>query len=280
MRAKLPTTDGFVERDGREAPLRGLRARPARRWCSCRPGASSTRVSTRRNCPISASASAASPSTRAATASRTGRPMRPPTRSTTASPTPSPSWTPRMPAGHPGRICRSAACTPACWLPIIPERVKAAILVGTVATIGPGYPYMTPRHFLTKRDRFEGWDKYNRDLLAVELSRLRRALHPQHLLRAAFHQADRGRHRVGRRNDGSRAGQDRGGTDDRAAVRRRRGHVSQDPLPPAADPRRQRPDPALWTRGGSWPRLPAPSSSPSQAAVTTRSAAIRRSATI
>jgi pimeloyl-ACP methyl ester carboxylesterase len=43
-----------------------------------------------------------------------------------------------------------------------PERVKAAILVGTVATIGPGYPYLTPRHFFTERDRFEGWDKYNR----------------------------------------------------------------------------------------------------------------------
>jgi pimeloyl-ACP methyl ester carboxylesterase/predicted glycosyltransferase len=43
-----------------------------------------------------------------------------------------------------------------------PERVKAAILVGTVATIGPGYPYLTPRHFLAERERFEGWDKYNR----------------------------------------------------------------------------------------------------------------------
>lgn len=43
-----------------------------------------------------------------------------------------------------------------------PERVKAAILVGTVATIGPGYPYLTPKHFTAARDRFEGWDKYNR----------------------------------------------------------------------------------------------------------------------
>ena len=30
-----------------------------------------------------------------------------------------------------------------------PERVKAAILVGTVATVGPGYPYMTPPHFVS-----------------------------------------------------------------------------------------------------------------------------------
>ena len=43
-----------------------------------------------------------------------------------------------------------------------PERVKAAVLVGTVATIGPGYPYLTPRHFLAEHERFEGWDKYNR----------------------------------------------------------------------------------------------------------------------
>jgi pimeloyl-ACP methyl ester carboxylesterase/predicted glycosyltransferase len=44
-----------------------------------------------------------------------------------------------------------------------PDRVKAAILVGTVATVGRGYPYMSPRHFLAQRDRFEGWDKYNRE---------------------------------------------------------------------------------------------------------------------
>ena len=28
-----------------------------------------------------------------------------------------------------------------------PERVKAAVLAGTSASIGPGYPYMTPQHF-------------------------------------------------------------------------------------------------------------------------------------
>jgi pimeloyl-ACP methyl ester carboxylesterase/predicted glycosyltransferase len=44
-----------------------------------------------------------------------------------------------------------------------PERVKAIILVGTAATIGPGYPYMTPQHFAQVRDRFEGWNKYNRE---------------------------------------------------------------------------------------------------------------------
>src|SRR5262245_31365816 len=44
-----------------------------------------------------------------------------------------------------------------------PDRVKAAILAGTAASIGPGYPYMTSRHFLTKRESFEGWNKYNRE---------------------------------------------------------------------------------------------------------------------
>jgi len=44
-----------------------------------------------------------------------------------------------------------------------PERVKAAILVGTSATVGTGYAYMTPQHFMTKHEGFEGWDKYNRD---------------------------------------------------------------------------------------------------------------------
>jgi predicted glycosyltransferase len=44
-----------------------------------------------------------------------------------------------------------------------PERVKAAILVGTVATVGPGYAYTAPKHFVARRERYEGWDKYNRD---------------------------------------------------------------------------------------------------------------------
>jgi pimeloyl-ACP methyl ester carboxylesterase/predicted glycosyltransferase len=43
-----------------------------------------------------------------------------------------------------------------------PERVKAAILAGTVATVGPEHPYMAQRNFLAQRERFEGWDKFNR----------------------------------------------------------------------------------------------------------------------
>ena len=44
-----------------------------------------------------------------------------------------------------------------------PHRVKAAVLVGTMAGIGPAYPYLEQPHFRAKRERFEGWDKYNRD---------------------------------------------------------------------------------------------------------------------
>src|SRR5690348_11354635 len=45
-----------------------------------------------------------------------------------------------------------------------PMRVKAAILAGTVTTIGPpSYPYLAPQHFLATRAQFEGWDKFNRD---------------------------------------------------------------------------------------------------------------------
>ena len=44
-----------------------------------------------------------------------------------------------------------------------PERVKAAVLVGTAGTLGPAYPYLQPQHFVTKRETFEGWEKYNRD---------------------------------------------------------------------------------------------------------------------
>jgi pimeloyl-ACP methyl ester carboxylesterase/predicted glycosyltransferase len=43
------------------------------------------------------------------------------------------------------------------------ERVKAAILVGTAAIIGPGYPYMTVDHFRVTRSDFEDWNKYNYD---------------------------------------------------------------------------------------------------------------------
>jgi pimeloyl-ACP methyl ester carboxylesterase/predicted glycosyltransferase len=43
-----------------------------------------------------------------------------------------------------------------------PERARAAVLFGTTATIGPGYPYMSPKHFMAEQPDDEGWNKYNR----------------------------------------------------------------------------------------------------------------------
>src|SRR5215203_672705 len=45
-----------------------------------------------------------------------------------------------------------------------PERVKAAILVGTVSSIGPAnYPYLANKHFDAKHERSDGWNKFNRE---------------------------------------------------------------------------------------------------------------------
>lgn len=44
-----------------------------------------------------------------------------------------------------------------------PERVKAVVLAGTSAVIGPTFPRMSPRHFNARHEQFEGWNKYNRE---------------------------------------------------------------------------------------------------------------------
>ncbi|MEZ5652981.1 MAG: alpha/beta fold hydrolase [Burkholderiaceae bacterium] len=44
-----------------------------------------------------------------------------------------------------------------------PARVRAAVLVGSAFTIGQGYPYMTPEHFVARHERFDDWNKYNRE---------------------------------------------------------------------------------------------------------------------
>ncbi len=44
-----------------------------------------------------------------------------------------------------------------------PERVRALILVGTAASIGPNNPNTTLQHFHEKTESTEGWDKYRRD---------------------------------------------------------------------------------------------------------------------
>jgi len=44
-----------------------------------------------------------------------------------------------------------------------PDRVGAAVLVASSASIGASYPYMTPQHFMTQQAQFDGWNKYNRE---------------------------------------------------------------------------------------------------------------------
>lgn len=44
-----------------------------------------------------------------------------------------------------------------------PQRVKAVILIGSNATVGPNYSYITPKHFTTQQSDFDGWNKYNRE---------------------------------------------------------------------------------------------------------------------
>ncbi|MCA0246558.1 MAG: alpha/beta fold hydrolase [Proteobacteria bacterium] len=44
-----------------------------------------------------------------------------------------------------------------------PERVKAAVLVGTSASIGPNHPDTTIENFLVRRESDDGWAKFNRD---------------------------------------------------------------------------------------------------------------------
>ena len=44
------------------------------------------------------------------------------------------------------------------------ERVKAAILVGTVASIGPpNFARLANKHFEAKQEQYEGWNKFNRE---------------------------------------------------------------------------------------------------------------------
>ncbi len=44
-----------------------------------------------------------------------------------------------------------------------PERIRAVVMAGATATIGNEHPYRTLEHFSTKRTQFEGWDKWNRE---------------------------------------------------------------------------------------------------------------------
>ena len=278
MRAKLPDQTGFVERDGVRLHYE-VYGRGRRPCCSSRRGASSIRGSTRRSCPTSAGASAASPTMGAATASPTG-PTDAEAYSLENSVADALAVMDATDAGEAILVGLSLGGLIACVLAAHhPERVKAAILAGTAALIGPAHPYMTPQHFQARQRAVRGLEQVQSRALAGRLSRLRRALRPQHLLRAALDQADRGRRRLGPRDRRAGAGEDGRGARDRAAVRCQRGDVPQDLLSAARYPWRQRPDPAACARqaGGRAERRRA--RRPSRAAATIRSAATRPSAT-
>ena len=115
-----------------------------------------------------------------------------------------------------------------------PERVKAAILVGTAATHRPELSLHDADAFpAAKRDSFEGWDKYNRAHWLADYPDF-----AEHFVRNIFsephstRQIEEGIAWAGD-TDGAGAGQDGRGARDRAAVRCQRGDVPQDPLPGA-----------------------------------------------
>ena len=120
---------------------------------------------------------------------------------------------------------------------------------------------MAPKHFLAKRERFEGWDKYNRDYWLANYPDF-----AEHFIRNICSEPHSTKQiedgiEWARRDHRPGAGQDRGGAGDR----RRTFDVGEAMYrkircPAADDPRRQRPDPALCARGRPWPSSPAPSS--------------------
>src|SRR5262249_57205702 len=60
-----------------------------------------------------------------------------------------------------------------------PKRVRAAVLAGTVASVGANYPYLSPKHFLAKHEKWEGWNKYNREHWLADHSGFPHHLVPQ-----------------------------------------------------------------------------------------------------
>ena len=92
-----------------------------------------------------------------------------------------------------------------------PERVAAAVLAGTAATIGPGYPYLSPKHFTAKREQFECRDKYNRDYWQVHYPDF-----AEHFVRNIFSDPHSTKQiedggGMGKRHHRSHSDQDRGG---------------------------------------------------------------------
>jgi pimeloyl-ACP methyl ester carboxylesterase len=132
-----------------------------------------------------------------------------------------------------------------------PERVRAAILAGTITTIGPPqYARFDAAHFTAKRDSYEGWDKFNGgywlknypDFAEFFIRNLCNEPHSTKQIEDGIG--------WGHRDQWTDIAQDGGSARHSARVRRQRSNAPQDPLSGAVHPRRQRPDPAPRTRGG------------------------------
>ena len=106
-----------------------------------------------------------------------------------------------------------------------PARVKGAVLVGTVGTVGPGYPYMAPKHFLAKREQYKGWDKFNRDYWLAQYPDF-----AEHFIRNVCSEP----HSTRQIEEGIEWANETTGL-----VQSKTGDVSPDPLPAAVDPRRR-----------------------------------------
>ena len=127
------------------------------------------------------------------------------------------------------------------------DRVKAAIIAGTAALIGPAHSYMMPQHFQARQQQFEGWNKYNRAHWLADYPDF-----AEHFVRSIFsepHSTKQIEDGIGWANEtnGSVLVKTVEGTFDRTVVRRERSDVPQDLGRSAArHPRRQRSDPAAW----------------------------------
>ena len=127
-RARYPDESGYVERDGVQAPLGGLRLGRADASSSCRPGRSSTRATGRCRSPTWRATAAWSPSTGAATAAPTARESRL-RRAASSPPTRSPSWTRPAPSARRSSSLSHGAQRALLLAAEHPERVDGAVFI-------------------------------------------------------------------------------------------------------------------------------------------------------
>ena len=176
-------------------------ARARRRCSSSRPGRSSTRASGSCRSPTSPATSASSRSTRAATGA--------PTAPTRRGYGPRDDGAGRARRARRGRhrttACSSRHCAPAAAALLLaadhPERVRGAVFMSPALPITPPLPERTGTDFDAVLPDVRGLGEVEPPLLGAGLPRLPRVLLRPLLRRAALDEADRGRDRLGARDD-------------------------------------------------------------------------------